>query len=175
MLHRTTMTTPIGELTLIASDRGLREIRLPLPSRRGPEGTVGELPDHPVLTRARRQLDEYFAGTRTTFDVPTDVDATPFQRIVWDALCDIPFGVIESYGRLAERVGRPGAARAVGGANGRNPLPIVVPCHRVVGASGALTGYAGPDEAGLRMKQWLLNHEGAEVASVHAQQAPSSR
>ncbi len=169
MLYRTSMTTPIGELVLVASDTGLREIRLPLPSRLRPASGVSEAPDHPVLAAARIQLGEYFAGARTAFDLPTDVDGTAFQHSVWDALCDIPFGSIESYGRLAERVGKPSAARAVGGANGRNPLPIVVPCHRVVGATGALTGYAGPDEAGIAMKRWLLNHEGAKTTAVNHQ------
>jgi methylated-DNA-[protein]-cysteine S-methyltransferase len=160
MLHRTTMTTPIGELTLIASDRGLREIRLPLPERR-PVAEAGGGGDHPTLDAARAQLDEYFRGERRDFDLPLDADGTPFQREVWDALCEIPYGVTESYGEVAARVGRPGAARAVGGANGRNPLPIVVPCHRVIGASGALTGYGGPDEAGIAMKRWLLDLEDA--------------
>ncbi len=171
MLYRTTMTTPIGELVLVASDAGLREIQLPLPSRLRPAIGTTEAPDHPVLAAARTQLGEYFGGKRTAFKLPTDVDGTAFQHSVWDALCDIPFGSIESYGQLAQRVGKPSAARAVGGANGRNALPIVVPCHRVVGASGALTGYAGPDEAGITMKRWLLNHEGAEITAVSHQQA----
>lgn len=163
MLHRTSMTTPIGELTLIASDRGLREINLPLPERR-PAAPAGESADHPILTAARTQLNEYFRGERRDFELPLDADGTPFQKEVWTALRQIPYGVTESYGELATRVGRPGAARAVGGANGRNPLPIVVPCHRVIGASGALTGYAGPDESGLAMKRWLLELEHTSAA-----------
>jgi methylated-DNA-[protein]-cysteine S-methyltransferase len=163
MLHRTSMTTPIGELTLIASERGLRAINLPLPERR-PVAPAGESADHPILTAARTQLDEYFRGERQDFELPLDAEGTPFQKEVWAALRQIPYGVTESYGELATRVGRPGAARAVGGANGRNPLPIVVPCHRVIGASGALTGYAGPDESGLAMKRWLLDLEHTRAA-----------
>lgn len=162
MLHQTTMQTPIGELVLVASESGLREIRLPLGDRRDRRRDVGETP---VLAETRRQLEEYFRGARREFDLPLEVDGSPFQREVWDALARIPYGVTESYGQLAQRVGRPGAARAVGGANGRNPLPIVVPCHRVIGASGALTGYGGPSQEGIAMKRWLIDHETAAVAA----------
>jgi len=159
MQHQTTMQTPIGELVLVASDGGLREIRLPIDERsdRGRPDSA----DHPILKETRRQLDEYFRGARREFDLPLELEGSPFQREVWDALGRIPFGATESYGRLAERVGRPGAARAVGGANARNRLPIVVPCHRVIGASGALTGYGGPSEEGIAMKRWLIDHETA--------------
>ena len=163
MLHQTTMQTPIGELVLVASDSGLREIRLPLGTR--PARRADDDADTPVLAETRRQLDEYFRGERRDFDLPLDVDGSPFQREVWDALVRIPYGATESYGQLAERVGRPGAARAVGGANGRNPLPIVVPCHRVIGASGALTGYGGPSQEGIAMKRWLIDHETAAAAA----------
>lgn len=163
MLHQTTMQTPIGELVLVASDTGLREIRLPLGDR-PPRRPTGEA-DTPVLAEVRLQLEQYFDGERRDFDLPLDVDGSPFQREVWDALVRIPYGATESYGQLAERVGRPGAARAVGGANGRNPLPIVVPCHRVIGASGALTGYGGPSQEGLDMKRWLIDHETAAVSA----------
>jgi len=163
MLHETTMHTPIGELLLVASDRGLREIRLPLGMRRTSRPAAGA--DTPVLAETRRQLDEYFRGKRRDFELPLDIDGSPFQREVWDALVRIPYGETESYGQLAERVGRPGAARAVGGANVRNPLPIVVPCHRVIGASGALTGYGGPSQEGIAIKRWLIDHETAAVAA----------
>lgn len=159
MQHQTTMQTPIGELVLVASDRGLREIRLPLGPRATGDRTDGA--DHPILEETRHQLEQYFRGERRDFDLPLDVDGSPFQREVWDALGRIPYGATESYGQLAERVGRPGAARAVGGANGRNPVPIVVPCHRVIGAGGALTGYGGPSEDGIAMKRWLIDHETA--------------
>jgi len=115
-------------------------------------GLTGE-----VLARAGQQLGEYFAGTRTTFDIPLDAPGTAFQRRVWDALRAIPYGTTLSYGELARRLGDVRATRAVGAANGKNPIPIIVPCHRVVGANGALTGFGG----GLDRKRWLLEHEGA--------------
>jgi len=109
-----------------------------------------------LLTDATTQLAAYFAGKRTCFDLPlTFGDGTPFQQQVWTALCDIPYGETISYGRLATRIGQPGAARAVGLANNRNPIAIIVPCHRVIGASGSLTGYGG----GLERKTWLIDHE----------------
>jgi methylated-DNA-[protein]-cysteine S-methyltransferase len=108
-----------------------------------------------VLARAATQLREYFAGERRLFDLPLAPDGTGFQRLVWAALEQIPYGVTRSYGELARAIGRPAASRAVGTANSRNPISIIVPCHRVIGANGALTGYAG----GMRAKQWLLDHE----------------
>ena len=110
-----------------------------------------------MLAHARRQLTEYFAGVRTAFDLPLDPPGTPFQRQVWDALRTIPYGVTTSYGELARRLGDPRGTRALGAANGKNPIPIIVPCHRVVGARGELTGFGG----GLDRKRWLLEHEGA--------------
>lgn len=164
MLHRTTVTTTIGDLRVVASDAGVRAILLPLPDCHA--SAVGrDDPDHPVLRDASRQLREYFAGERRVFDLPLDVDGTAFQRSVWEALVEIPYGATESYGQLAERIGRPGAARAVGAANGRNPVPIVVPCHRVIGADGTLVGYGGSSEAGLTMKRRLIRLE-SEAASV---------
>jgi len=108
------------------------------------------------LARARQQLAEYFAGTRTAFDVPLDPAGSAFERRVWDALRTIPYGATLSYSELARRLGDVRATRAVGTANARNPIPIIVPCHRVVGASGELTGFGG----GLDRKRWLLEHEG---------------
>lgn len=108
---------------------------------------------------ARRQLEEYFAGTRTRFDLRFDAQGTDFQRRVWDALDGIPYGDVISYAELARRIGSPAAVRAVGAANGRNPLSIVRPCHRVIGANGSLTGFGG----GLPAKQWLLTHEGVQL------------
>lgn len=162
MLHHTTVTSPIGDLCLIASDAGLRAILLPLAGRRDAI-SAQEHPDHAVLARARAQLDEYFRGERRTFDVPLDVDGTAFQRAVWRALADISYGATESYADVAVRVGRPRAARAVGAANGRNPVPIVVPCHRVIGANGAMVGYGGPSEEGIAMKRWLIAYEAATL------------
>jgi methylated-DNA-[protein]-cysteine S-methyltransferase len=116
-----------------------------------------------LLDRAARQLDEYFTRRRASFDLPLAPRGTALQREVWAALAEIPIGETRTYADLARRVGRPSAARAVGAANGKNPLSIVIPCHRVIGASGALTGYAG----GLDAKRWLLEHErGALPARV---------
>ncbi len=144
------MQSPIGVLRLVARDGALTAIHLEdEPPGVPPEGT------HPVLDVARRQLEEYFAGTRQAFDLPLEPVGTPFERGVWRALLNITLGDTTSYGVLAAGLGRATAARAVGAANRKNPLAIVVPCHRVVGASGALTGYAG----GLARKAWLLAHE----------------
>lgn len=119
--------------------------------------------EHPALfDHARRQLDEYFEGRRTAFDVPLRLDGTPFQVQVWSALLDIPYGETIGYGELARRVGRPTASRAVGAANGRNPISIIVPCHRVIGADGSLTGYGW----GTDRKAWLLAHEQAGVLAL---------
>jgi methylated-DNA-[protein]-cysteine S-methyltransferase len=152
MLFTATMPSPVGRLTLVASDAGLRAIlwendrpgRVPL-------GTSADEPDHPVLGGARRQLDDYFAGQRRVFDLPLDPVGTPFQQRVWTALGRIPFGHTRTYGAIAADLGDPKCVRAVGAANGRNPISIVVPCHRVIGASGSLTGYAGGVEAKRRL------------------------
>jgi methylated-DNA-[protein]-cysteine S-methyltransferase len=151
--------TPIGALTLVASDAGLRAVLFD--GQAPPRGAA----DGPVLDAAARQLREWFAGARTTFDLPLDLDgATPFQRRAWLALAEIPYGTTRSYGEQARRLGAPRAARAVGAANGRNPLPIVLPCHRLVGADGALTGFGG----GLPVKRALLAHEAAIAARAGA-------
>ncbi len=152
-----TMPSPVGRLTLAATERGLAAVlwerddprRVPLPPAE-PDA------DHPVLQAAVRQLTEYFAGTRRSFDLPLDPRGTEFQTRVWQHLLLIPFGETRSYGGLARALGDPNLMRAVGAANGRNPLSIVAPCHRVVGASGQLTGFAG----GLAAKAYLLAHEG---------------
>jgi methylated-DNA-[protein]-cysteine S-methyltransferase len=115
--------------------------------------------DDAALEPAARQLAAYFAGERTSFDMPLDLHGTEFQRRVWQALLAIPFGETTSYGEIARRIGAPSAVRAVGGAVGRNPISIVVPCHRVVGSNGSLTGFGG----GLDRKRWLLSHEGVEL------------
>jgi methylated-DNA-[protein]-cysteine S-methyltransferase len=109
----------------------------------------------PLLERVAGQLREYFAGERREFDVSLAARGTPFQTLVWDALVEIPYGVVKSYGDIARAIGRPAASRAVGAANGRNPIAIIVPCHRVIGSTGQLTGYGG----GLPTKKWLLEHE----------------
>ena len=120
----------------------------------------GSGPAGAVLARTREQLNEYFARTRTTFDLPLDPAGSAFERRVWDALRAIPYGSTMSYGEVARRLGDPRATRAVGAANGKNAIPIIVPCHRVVGARGELTGFGG----GLDRKRWLLEHEGAALA-----------
>jgi methylated-DNA-[protein]-cysteine S-methyltransferase len=119
-------------------------------------GDLQEAPDHPVLLHAERELGEYFAGERTSFSVPLDMVGTDFQKAVWNALLTIPFGETRSYGEIARQVGRPTAFRAVGAANGQNPLSIIAPCHRVIGSDGSLTGFGG----GLPAKQYLLGLEG---------------
>lgn len=151
--------TPIGRLTLIASQEGLTRV-LFADQRPADVGLAADLPeveDHPILERAATQLGEYFAGTRHHFDVPLDLQGTEFQRQAWWALASVPYGETRTYGEQAESIGRPGAFRAVGAANGRNPVPIVLPCHRIIGADGSLTGFGG----GLGVKETLLRHEAA--------------
>ena len=162
------MSTPVGRLTLVATDEGLAAVlwendrpgRVPLP-------LDIERDDHPMLAAAERQLAEYFSGGRQAFDLPLAASGTDFQLRVWAALRTIPFGETRSYAELARQLGSAGAARAVGAANGRNPLSIIAPCHRVIGSSGALTGFAG----GLDVKARLLSFEGAHTSprprSVH--------
>ena len=168
MLHSAPHATPVGTLTLIASDDGLRAILWPNHStKRAPIlGRLYHNPGHPVLQATARQLDEYFAGNRTTFDVPLDLQGTRFQLAAWRRLASIPFGTTTSYGKQATRLGIPTAARAVGAANRANPVCIVLPCHRVIGADGSLTGFGG----GLKTKQWLLDHE-TRVAATYAESA----
>jgi methylated-DNA-[protein]-cysteine S-methyltransferase len=160
-LYRTTHRTPVGDLTLIASDRGLRAIHWPDSSASTDSREAVSAADHPILRQTIVQLDEYFAGTRRDFDIPLDLVGTPFQLAAWHALADIPYGETTSYGRQAGALGMPNAARAVGSANRVNPVCIVLPCHRVVGANGSLTGFAG----GLERKRWLLDHESALAAA----------
>lgn len=151
-----TIWSPVGELTLVADDRGLAAI---LWENDRPDrvrlGTLEEKADHPVLVETERQLGEYFAGERRRFDVPLSFAGTDFQKRVWAALLAIPFGETRSYGEIAGQLGAPGASRAVGAANGRNPISIIAPCHRVVGSNGKLTGFAG----GLEAKAFLLDLE----------------
>ena len=149
--------SPLGTLVLAASERRLCGVYFA--AHKHFKGTQDwrHAPEHTTLREAERQLDEYFAQRRTRFDLPLDMDCgTEFQRSVWQELTAIPFGHSASYAALAQRIGKPRAARAVGAANGRNPLSIVVPCHRVIGAAGALTGYAG----GIERKAYLLTLEG---------------
>jgi methylated-DNA-[protein]-cysteine S-methyltransferase len=152
----TTMPSPIGPLKLIGSDRGLAAILWQNQrSNRAAARGATEDPHHPVLRAARRQLEEYFALKRKTFDVPLDFVGTPFQKRVWSALLTIPFGETRTYGEIAQDLGDRNATRAVGAANGKNPIPIIAPCHRVIGASGSLVGFGG----GLDVKAALLDLE----------------
>ncbi|UNK57669.1 methylated-DNA--[protein]-cysteine S-methyltransferase [Pseudoxanthomonas daejeonensis] len=151
------IASPVGPLTVAASDAGLHAIEFPSnrhPVRRDQDWREG---DHPLLQEAEAQLADYFAGRRQSFELPLAPQGTHFQREVWFALAAIPYGQTASYAQLAARVDRPSATRAVGAANGRNPLPIVLPCHRVIGADGSLTGFGG----GLPTKRFLLELEGA--------------
>ena len=158
---QTRWVSPLGTMIVAATPRGLAGLwfegqrHLPAPEL---VATWPQQPEHPFLRQAVNQLDDYFAGRRITFDMPLDLQGgTPFQQAVWQALLTIPCGQTTSYGKLGQRVGKPAAVRAVGAAVGRNPVSVVVPCHRVLGADGALTGYAG----GLDRKTALLQLEGA--------------
>ena len=158
--HRTTLPSPIGTLTIVANADGI--VAIDWEGETAHQAVVGDgeivdvaADEHPVLTVAVRQLGEYFDGSRTAFDIPLAPAGTPFQHQAWEALVRIPFGETVSYGEQADMLGDRNKARAVGAANGRNPIPIVVPCHRVVGSNGQLTGFAG----GLDAKAWLLDHE----------------
>ena len=152
------IASPVGTLRLVASDKGLVAILWPneRPGR-VPLAPTAEDAAHPVLTRAAAQVADYFAGKLRVFDVPLDFRGTDFQRSVWQALLTIPYGETRSYGEIARQIGRPAASRAVGAANGRNPVSIIAPCHRVIGSGGALTGFAG----GLAAKRMLLDLEAA--------------
>lgn len=147
-LFRATLDSPVGLLELVASKEGLREINF---------GTGIFKPRYnDILRETQKQLREYFQGKRKKFTIPLDPEGTDFQIMVWKELSRIPWGKTVSYGDVARATGKPGASRAVGQANGKNPIPIVVPCHRVIGARGKITGYSG----GVEIKKWLLTHEG---------------
>ena len=148
------LPTPIGQLRLVADAQGLREVWFDS-GRHRKEPDPRWWRDAGRLAFARGQLEEYFAGTRQVFDLPLHPLGTPFQLAVWHELARIPYGATTSYGEMARRIGQPQAMRAVGAANGRNPLPIVLPCHRVIGADGSLTGFGG----GLPTKRYLLAME----------------
>ncbi len=161
----TNVASPIGDLLLLSDGHALQglcmqEGRRPVTLR--PEWQRADEP----FAEVREQLSAYFAGARTEFDVPLRLDGSPFQRRVWNALCEIPYGTTTSYGELARRVGKPSAARAVGLANGANPIAVIVPCHRVIGADGSLTGYGG----GLERKRLLLGLEGHVPPGASPQQ-----
>ncbi len=151
-----TMQSPVGELKLVASDAGLAAILWENDDpKRVRLGAMVERKDHPVLVETAKQLKAYFAGSLNKFSVPLDFAGTAFQKKVWAALLTIPFGQTRSYAQIATQVGSPKAMRAVGAANGKNPISIIAPCHRVIGANGTLTGFAG----GLEAKACLLELE----------------
>ena len=154
MKHRT-IDSPVGPLTLVVDDDGALTALYTHEQKYFPAAAALGERDDTIAADAVAQLGEYFAGERTTFDVALAPRGTAFQQEVWAALAAIPAGETRTYGEVASALGRPGASRAVGAATGRNPISIIVPCHRLVGSSGALTGYAG----GVERKRWLLDHE----------------
>lgn len=155
-LYYKIMPSPVGELKLVASDKGLVAVLWENDKpKRVPLHDLQENDRHPILLKTEQQLNEYFACKRKKFSVALDMRGTRFQNDVWNALLAIPFGETRSYGQLAKQLGKPLASRAVGAANGRNPVSIIVPCHRVIGSSGKLTGFAG----GLDTKAHLLDLE----------------
>ncbi len=155
-----TISSPVGKLQLVAGVHSLRAVlwegedgsRIKL-------GACVEDADHPVLRETEKQLNEYFAGTRKVFDLPLDLAGTDLQKRVWMQLLQIPYGATQTYSQLAAQIGAPAAVRAVGAANGRNPVSIIIPCHRLVGSNGGLTGFAG----GLDNKRWLLELEAGRL------------
>jgi methylated-DNA-[protein]-cysteine S-methyltransferase len=154
----TVVNSPVGPLTLVASDGALVGLYMDEQRHRPEPATFGEPDagqDGELFAHAAGQLEEYFDGERTAFDLRLALDGTAFQRRVWAALQDIPYGQTMSYGEIADQIGQPSASRAVGLANGKNPIGIIVPCHRVVGSDGSLTGYGG----GIERKHYLLAHE----------------
>ena len=157
-LRYATLESPLGPVLVAADDDGLRQISF-LAGTRAVTPPADWVRDEGALAAALAQLRAYFAGRRQAFDLPLAARGTAFQQRVWRALCEIPYGQTISYGTLARRIGQPSASRAVGAANGRNPLPIVVPCHRVIGSTGRLTGFAG----GLHLKEGLLALEQAQA------------
>ena len=151
----TSLDSPVGTVTVAGDGTVVTHLRM-TDQTHDPAGRDRWRHDPSAFPEAVRQLEAYFAGELTRFDLPLSLEGTEFQRQVWDALIEIPYGETASYGEIADRIGKPGAARAVGVANGRNPIGIIVPCHRVVGGDGSLTGYAG----GLPRKAALLAREG---------------
>ena len=154
--HRAMVRAPFGVLTVVASDAGVRHVMFDHEAHPKPLHVL-DLVDapHPVLDAACCQIDEYLSGVRRAFDLPLDLSGTEFQVDAWRALARVPYGTTATYAQQAASIGRPTATRAIGAANGRNPVAIVLPCHRIVGSDGSLTGFGG----GLPVKKWLLEHE----------------
>lgn len=153
MLFAKKISSPLGPLFLVANNQALLALDM---SASELYLCAQKTATHPILNQVTQQLEEYFRGERSEFDLPLDPEGTPFQKQAWKALCQIPFGSVWSYGEQARYLKKPSASRAVGGANGKNPIAIIIPCHRVVGSTGKLTGFS----SGMQMKIDLLKHEG---------------
>jgi methylated-DNA-[protein]-cysteine S-methyltransferase len=165
-------SSPVGELMLTSSEGMLTQLSMALhQGKPAPSPQPAWRRDDAALRLVRDQLQAFFAGELFTFDLPLGMKGTPFQKQVWQGLLTIPYGTTISYAALAARIGRPGASRAVGAANGRNPIGIIVPCHRVIGANGTLTGYGG----GLDRKEWLLTHEANALARQDRSNPPAGK
>jgi methylated-DNA-[protein]-cysteine S-methyltransferase len=164
VFSRGTFEAPFGVLTVVGSDLGIRYVMFDNDAHPKPLERlhISDSEIHDSVNDAITQLDEYFNGARRDFELPLDLQGTEFQVAAWNALADIPFGRTASYGQQAASIGRPKAVRAIGGANGRNPVAIVLPCHRIVGADGSLTGFGG----GIAVKKWLLDHEQSMLHSA---------
>ena len=166
---RRTYEAPFGVLTVVGSDRGIRYVMFANDAHPKPleQLQISDTDIHDSVNVAITQLEEYFDGSRRSFDLPLDLRGTEFQVEAWNALAEIPYGRTASYGQQAASIGRPKAVRAIGGANGRNPVAIVLPCHRIVGADGSLTGFGG----GIEVKKWLLDHEQAMLHNTTSNRA----
>ena len=169
MFSRRTCEAPFGVVTVIGSNFGIRFVMFSNDAHPKPleKLHISDTDIHDSVNDAVIQLDEYFAGSRRDFELPLDLQGTEFQVAAWNALADIPYGHTASYGQQAASIGRPKAVRAIGGANGRNPVGIVLPCHRIVGADGSLTGFGG----GIEVKKWLLDHEQSILHSATGNRA----
>jgi len=166
---RRTFEAPFGVVTVVGSDLGIRFVMFANDAHPKPVENllISDSEIHDSVNDAITQLEEYFNGSRQEFDLPLDLRGTEFQVAAWRALADIPYGHTASYGQQAASIGRPKAVRAIGGANGRNPVAIVLPCHRIVGADGSLTGFGG----GIAVKKWLLDHEQAVLHNTTSNRA----
>jgi methylated-DNA-[protein]-cysteine S-methyltransferase len=166
---RRTYTAPFGVVTVVGSDLGIRFVLFSNDAHPKPLERlhISDTEIHESVNDAIAQLEEYFDGARHDFELPLDLQGTEFQIAAWNALAEIPYGSTASYGQQAASIGRPKAVRAIGGANGRNPVAIVLPCHRIVGADGALTGFGG----GIEVKKWLLDHEQSMLHSATGNRA----
>ena len=169
VFSRGTFEAPFGVLTVVGSDLGIRYVMFDNDAHPKPLERlhISDTEIHDSVNDAITQLQEYCDGSRRDFDLPLDLQGTEFQVAAWRALADIPYGRTASYGQQAASIGRPKAVRAIGGANGRNPVAIVLPCHRIVGADGSLTGFGG----GIVVKKWLLDHEQSILHSATGNRA----